>query len=140
MATGTQEKDLEQHIEDYLCGHGYHALAPQGYNRALGLVPAEVLAFIGATQPREYAALQALHGPKTDEQLLLRLAKLVQEKGLLPVLREGFKISGEKLRLAYFRPASGLNPAHETLYQQNRFGVLRQVRYATAPKDAAVVC
>ena len=97
-------------------------------------------AFIRPTQPREYAALQALHGPKTDEQLLLRLAKLVQEKGLLPVLREGFKISGEKLRLAYFRPASGLNPAHETLYQQNRFGVLRQVRYATAPKDAAVVC
>ena len=51
MASGTQEKDLEQHIEDYLCEHGYHALAPQGYERALGLVPAEVLAFIGATQP-----------------------------------------------------------------------------------------
>ena len=136
MASGTQEKDLEQHIENYLTGHGYHALAPQQYDRVLGLVPTEVLAFIAETQPQEYVALQALHGAKTDEQLLQRLAKAVQDKGLLPVLREGMRMSGQKLRFAYFRPASGLNPEHEALYRQNRFGVMRQVRYATVKKDA----
>jgi type I restriction enzyme R subunit len=136
MASGTQEKDLEQHIEDYLLDHGYHPLAPQAYDRALGLVPAEVLAFIQATQPQQYAALLAQHGPKTDERLLERLAKQVQDKGLLPVLRKGIQDSGQTLQFVYFRPASGLNPAHEALYQQNRFGVLRQVRYATAKKDA----
>jgi type I restriction enzyme R subunit len=134
--TGTQEKDLEQHIENYLTAHGYHAVAPQQYHRALGLVPAEVLAFVQATQPQAYQALQTQHGPKTDELLLQRLAKAVQDKGVLPVLREGLKMSGQKLHLAYFRPASGLNPEHDALYRQNRFGVLRQVRYATVPKDA----
>ena len=75
MVSGTQEEDLEQHIEDYLCGHGYQGLAPQDYDRALGLVSAAVLVFIRATQARGYAALQVLHGAKTDEQLLLRLAQ-----------------------------------------------------------------
>ena len=51
MVSGTQEEDLEQHIEDYLCGHGYQGLAPQGYDRALGLVLAEVLASIGPKPP-----------------------------------------------------------------------------------------
>ena len=50
-------------------------MAPQLYDRALELVPVEVLTLIWATQPREYAALQAVHGLKTDEQMLLRLAK-----------------------------------------------------------------
>lgn len=137
MATGTQEKDLEQHIEDYLTAHGYHAVAPQLYDRALGLVPSEVLAFIQQTQPTQYQALQAQYGPRTDERLLHRLAAQVRAKGLLPVLREGFKDSGQKLYLCYFRPASGLNPEHEALYRNNRFGVLRQVRYAHVVKKDA---
>jgi type I restriction enzyme R subunit len=137
MATnGTQEKDLEQHIEDYLIDHGYESVAPQGYDRALGLVPEEVLAFIQKTQLAAYKTLQAQYGAKTDERILQRLAKQVQDKGLLPVLREGLKDSGQKLHLVYFRPASGLNPEHEKLYQANRFGVMRQVRYATVKKDA----
>ena len=75
MVNGTQEKDLVQHIEHYLCRNGYQGLAPQDYDRTLGLVSVEVLVFIRATQPRGYAALQVLHGSKTDEQLLLRLAQ-----------------------------------------------------------------
>ena len=137
ITTGTQEKDLEQHIEDYLTAHGYHTVPPQAYVPAQGLVPAEVLAFLMATQRKAYDALEQQYGAGVQSQILQRLAKQLQDKGTLAVLREGFKLSGERLRLSYFRPASGLNPAHETLYQQNRFGVLRQVRYATAPKDAA---
>ncbi|UOQ76538.1 DEAD/DEAH box helicase family protein [Hymenobacter sp. 5516J-16] len=137
MASGTQEKNLEQHIEDYLTTHGYNSVAPQLYDRTLGLVPSEVLTFIRETQPQQYQALQAQYGDKTDERLLHRLAAQVKTKGLLPVLREGFKDSGQKLYLAYFRPASGLNPEHEALYRQNRFGVLRQVRYAHVVKKDA---
>ncbi|AIZ65362.1 restriction endonuclease subunit R (plasmid) [Hymenobacter sp. DG25B] len=137
MASGTQEKDLEQDIENYLLAHGYLQVAPQAYSPELGLVPTEVMAFLQSTQPKAYDALVAQYGPdNTPGQILQRLAKQIQDKGVLPVLREGFKISGQKLRLAYFRPASGLNPEHETLYQQNRFGVMRQVRYATIKKDA----
>ena len=81
MVNDTQEKDLEQHIKDYLCGHGYQALTPQDYDRALGLVPAEVPTFIRASQPRGYAGPQVLHGPKIDEQLLQRRARLVAKSG-----------------------------------------------------------
>ncbi|TGE20886.1 type I restriction endonuclease subunit R [Hymenobacter metallicola] len=135
MASGTQEKDFEKHIEDYLTGHGYHKLEPQNYDRALGLVKEEVLTFIQETQPKAYAALQAQHGASTDERLLRNLAKNVERDGLLPVLRKGIKDSGQTLKLVYFRPASGLNAEHEELYRKNRFGVMRQVRYATTKKD-----
>jgi hypothetical protein len=39
------------------------------------------------------------------------------------VLRNGIKDSGVKFRLAYFRPASGLNEETRRLYQANLFGV-----------------
>jgi type I restriction enzyme R subunit len=46
------------------------------------------------------------------------------------VLRNGFKDSGCKFRLAYFRPASGLNEETQRLHAANVFSVVRQVRYS----------
>ena len=137
MANGIQEKDFEGDIERYLTTHGYDALAPQTFDRALGLVPSEVLAFIQDTQPMAYADLQAQHGAGTDRRLLLNLAKSLERHGLLAVLREGLGDVSlrQKLRLVYFQPASGMNDEHGQLYTKNRFRVLRQVRYATAKKD-----
>ena len=47
------------------------------------------------------------------------------------MLRHGVTDSGVKLRLAFFRPASGLNPEAQALYAQNVLTVTRQVHYAT---------
>ena len=41
------------------------------------------------------------------------------------------KDSGCKFRLAYFRPASGLNEETRRLYLANLFSVIRQLRYST---------
>ncbi len=47
------------------------------------------------------------------------------------MLRNGVKDSGCKFRLAYFRPASGLNEETRRLHAANLFAVVRQVRYST---------
>ena len=52
-------------------------------------------------------------------------------RGALDVLRNGLKDSGVKFRLAYFRPASGLNEETRRLHAANLFAVVRQVHFST---------
>ncbi len=46
---------------------------------------------------------------------------------MLHVLRRGFKFQGKTLRMAYFKPAHGLNAAVVELFAKNRLTVTRQV-------------
>ncbi len=50
---------------------------------------------------------------------------------MLNVLRHGFKCFGKRLRVAYFAPASGMNPETKALYEANRLTVTRQLKYST---------
>jgi type I restriction enzyme, R subunit len=108
---------------------GYRERSPADYDRALCLDPGAALDFVYATQPQEWARLQALHREDARERFLRRLASEVAKRGTLDVLRKGIRESGCKLQLAYFRPASGLNSALQRLYDANQFTVIRQLRY-----------
>jgi type I restriction enzyme R subunit len=46
------------------------------------------------------------------------------------VLRNGFKCQGRTLRVAFFKPAHGMNPELAMQYAANRLGVTRQLRYS----------
>ncbi|HEX9641412.1 MAG TPA: type I restriction endonuclease, partial [Candidatus Krumholzibacteria bacterium] len=83
-----------------------------------------------ATQPKEWAKLKQHHGAAVKEQFLRRLAAEIERRGALDVLRQGIKDSGCKFRLAYFRPASGLNEETRRLHAANLFAVVRQLRYS----------
>ena len=54
----------------------------------------------------------------------------VAKRGTIDVLRHGIKDMGCKFQLAYFRPASGLNPETQQLYQANQFSIIRQLHYS----------
>jgi hypothetical protein len=86
---------------------GYHKRRPEDYDRALCLLPRDVVDFILATQPKEWKKLEQHHGPAVKEQFLKRLASEIERRGAIDVLRNGVKDSGCKFRVAYFRPASG---------------------------------
>ncbi len=49
---------------------------------------------------------------------------------MLDVLRYGITDYGVRFKLAYFKPASGLNPETLTLYNQNILTITRQVHYS----------
>ncbi len=100
-----------------------------GYDVQRALIPAEVLAFVQATQPKPWAKLQAIHGAALDGIFLDALCKVLDQRGALSVLRQGFKFHGQQVRLAYFAPGHGLNPEVWKLYEQNRLRVVRQLRY-----------
>jgi type I restriction enzyme R subunit len=110
---------------------GYRKRSAADYDRTLCLIPREVVDFVLATQPKEWKKLEEHHGSAVREQFLKRLAAEIERRGALDVLRNGIKDSGCKFRLAYFRPASGLNEESRRLHGANLFSVVRQLCYST---------
>jgi type I restriction enzyme R subunit len=108
----------------------YRKHRPEEYDRTLCLLPRDVVDFVLATQPREWQKLAEHHGAAVKEQFLKRLASEIERRGALDVLRNGLKDSGCKFRLAYFRPASGLNEETRRLHAANLFAVVRQLHYS----------
>ena len=127
----TSEGDFESVIESKLLEHGCAAVGRASYDLGLALFPDAALAFIRDTQPKEWAKLEALHGANTSATVLKDLAQWLDTYGTLAVLRNGFKCYGRTLRVAFFRPAHGMNPELAARYAANRVGVTRQLRYST---------
>lgn len=127
----TSEAAFETVIEDHLMGCGFMAVATDSFDRERAIFPSEVLGFIRSTQPKEWAKLEALHGVKTDGQVLTDLCKWMDSHGALATLRHGFKCYGRTLRVAFFAAAHSLNPELEERYAANRLGITRQLHFST---------
>jgi len=108
------------------------------YDATLCLIPRDVLDFILATQTREWEQLGQHHGADVEDKFLKRLAREIEHRGTLDVLRNGVKDSGCAFRLAYFHPSSGLNPETQRLYRANVFSVARQLHYSLKDPDKSL--
>lgn len=129
----TSEAAFETAIEAVLLADGYTRVDGKGFDRERAIFPEEALAFIRATQGKVWDKLQALHGEQASARVLESLCKWLDTHGALATLRHGFKCFGKTLRVAFFRPAHGLNPELEARYQANRLGLTRQLHFS--PKN-----
>ncbi len=129
----TSEAAFETAIEAALLADGYEKLISDTFDRERAIFPEVALDFIRATQPKIWGKLEALHGEETGDRALASLCKWLDTYGTLPTLRHGFKCFGKTLRIAFFRPAHGLNPELEARYRANRLGLTRQLRFS--PKN-----
>ena len=125
-----KEEDFEVHIEAHLNRSGYRSRQPVFYNKSLSLIPDETVDFIRDTQPEAYQKLERQYEKDTPVKLLNRVAKDIERRGTLDVLRNGVKDRGCYFDLAYFRPASGMNPDLGKRYAKNRFTLIRQLKYS----------
>jgi type I restriction enzyme R subunit len=132
----TKEIAFEHCLEEVLLHSGYAAIAPQGFDRERAFFPATAATFIRATQPETWAKLEALHGAKTEERVLHDLCQWMDTHGALSTLRHGFKCYGRTLRVAFFKPAHGLNPDLERQYAANILGITRQLHYSTRNENS----
>ncbi|KXL48372.1 MAG: hypothetical protein FE78DRAFT_29172 [Acidomyces sp. 'richmondensis'] len=130
MAAIHTEKALEEVIEAHLLAHGWHRGDPVTYDRELALFPTTFLHFVKASQPTEYHRLVGFFGDNTDTELIHRLGQVLDRDGMLKVIRKGFDLYGVPIKVAFFRPASGLNPNTLAQYEQNILTVTRQVHYS----------
>ncbi len=129
----TTENAFETVIEHHLTTFGgYEKGDRDRFDTERGLFINDVIAFIQETQPKEWEYLKNIQKDNAEETLLDDLCRALnsEHEGCLMALRHGFKCFGKLFRVAYFAPASGLNPETEKLYAANRLTVTRQLRYS----------
>ncbi len=118
---------------------GYTQGNAEDYSRELGMFKYEVIAFLQESQPKRWEKIATIHGADVDNRVIQRLYKELDLRGSLDVLRNGFTDYGVRFQMAYFQPASGLNPDAVDLYNKNNLKVYRQIYYSTKNKNSVDV-
>jgi type I restriction enzyme R subunit len=130
------ERGFEEAIEASLLERGgYLKSYHWDFDPILGLDTAELFAFIGATQVKEWESLMGRYGNEPEQArhgFARRLASELDSRGTVEVLRHGVVDLGVTIRLAFFKPAHGLTPELLTLYEANRVTVTRQLAFEPA--------
>ena len=128
MSSQTNEFAFESYVEQMLLGaSGWTRGDRADWDVTRALFPSRVVAFLEATQPKLWGEMRKLHGDTLEALVVDTLVKELDLKGTLNVLRHGFKFYGKTFRLAYFKPAHGLNDEARALYAQNELTVTRQI-------------
>lgn len=118
---------------------GYTQGNAEDYSKELGMFKYEVIKFLQDSQPKKWGKISAIHGADTDNRIIQRLFKELDLRGSLDVLRNGFVDYGVRFQLAFFQPASGLNPDAVDLYNKNSLKVYRQIYYSKKNKNSVDV-
>ena len=148
MTTDTSERGLERLICRALTGHPCDASAegavgdppanygggwfcgnPQDYDREHCVDLTQLAAFLRATQPEAAKSLNLPEDGPTRRRFLTRLQGAISKRGTIDVLRHGLPYGAHRLDLFYGTPSSENLKAQER-FQQNRFTVIRQLRYS----------
>jgi type I restriction enzyme R subunit len=124
------ESTLEKLITVHLIENAWHEGLKSNYTRELGLDVEELKLFVLSTQKDEWARLTSLHGGEITawKKFSERLAKEIDSRGTIDVLRNGVIDLGVKFQLAYFVPAHDLTPENREKYNANRVTVTRQIK------------
>ena len=137
MAGGTKEIHFEDHIVQYLTTqenggvNEYHQVNASEYDKQLCIIPSEALQFIKTSQEAKYNNLKNQLGAVVDSKIIERITKSLKVNKTIATLRNGIKMNGVRLDLAYFQPANDKTPEHEQWYKENRLSVVRQLAYST---------
>ncbi len=128
MSGQTNERAFEVHVEDVLLKQGgWQSGTNAEWDVERALFPDRVCAFLQETQSKLWEEMRALHAAGLKTLLVNALVKELDLKGTLHILRHGFKFYGKTFRLAYFKPAHGLNYEVLALYAKNQLTITRQV-------------
>ena len=110
-------------------GTGWICGAPNDYDREYTVDLAQLLAFLGETQPAAFEGLRLEDDGPARRKFLARLQGEISKRGVIDVLRKGVKDGPHHVELFYGTPSPG-NPAATERYARNRFSVTRQLHYS----------
>ncbi|SBO17654.1 putative type I restriction-modification system (HsdR) [Carnobacterium divergens] len=136
MLLENKERRFEQDIETSLITYGGWQkilFTKSNYDATKGLDLDQLLSFIEATQPKQWARYQKIYQENSREKFFKRFNEEVNTHGLLHVLKNGIKDRGVSLKVIYFKPVSELNELTQQQYEANHFACIRQFAYS--PKN-----
>ena len=135
MAVQTSEEAFESSVESMLGQSGWLSVAASEWDVDRALFPQRVAEFVRSTQPELWAQAAESEGTHLESRMLERLCRELDSKGSLEILRHGFKFLGKKFRLAFFKPAHGLNLDELAKFDANELTVTRQARCHPGKND-----
>ena len=127
------EKELNSLLDDGLQFHSkVHQRDDTWYDKESCVVGDEFIEFLKETQKETYDILQKKYGENTHKNILKRLNKEIDNKGLIHVLRKGFNdVHGGNIKTLYFQSNSTLNEKYrKDKYLKNKFLLVRQLHYS----------
>ena len=149
VTTDTSERGLERLICTALTGHpcdppqerraaearpgygraGWSGGNPHDYDREFCVDRVQLEAFLTSTQPDAAESLALDEDGPTRRKFLARLQGEITKRGTIDVLRHGVRHGAHDLDLFYGTPSAG-NVQAQQRFEQNRFTVVRQLRYS----------
>ena len=134
------EIEFENDICAHLAANGWlYSANDTGYDRELALFPEDVIAWVRETQPDAWKNLQTYYNAATETEFIKRLVKVLATDGTLPVLRNGFKVTGAgsaRFQMVQFKPSFGFNQEIAERYNRVRLRVMRQVYYSVSNQNS----
>ena len=116
---------------------GYRKRRPEGYDRALCLLPRDVVDLVLAPQPKEWQKLTQHHGAAVKEQFLKRLAAEIERRVTLGQMWKGMEASLDGDFFVRSGPGSVKLPADSAKkYLRTRFAWFE--KKPGAPSEGAV--
>ena len=143
--SNTNERAFEDTIERWLATYGnYSNSVTDDFDAVLGLDTKQLFAFLDATQFEKLDQLaQRAYGGDTERAksgLTARLAKELDNRGTVDVLRNGITDRGVDISVAFFKPAHGLTQELIKRYEANRVTVSRQLAYERGSNKTLDLC
>ena len=130
MKTNTKESGFEAIIVNWLVEqNGYELGASADYNREFAVDEVRLFRFLMDTQPEQMAKLRIESSELEKKKFLDRLRGEIAKRGIIDVLRKGFKIYPADLIMFYMSP-SEKNPKAKEMFDRNIFSVTRQLQYS----------
>jgi len=90
----------------------------------------DVIAWLSTDKPDEYAKVKSMHNGATDAKLLDRLAKVIEQRGAIDILRKGFADVNAKFEMCAFAPNSGLNASELARSKRVILRVVPELQYS----------
>jgi type I restriction enzyme R subunit len=133
-----KEKRFEEDIETYLLTEGGYTKGDlTTYSRAKAIDMPKLISFIKATQLKQWERYERNYKDEAESKLYKRFNEEVETHGLIHVLRYGINDRGVKLNIAYFRPATTIDPDGVVkLYESNILTCTRQFKYSTENENS----
>lgn len=135
MITGITPKSLNEQsfqslIKDYLITeNGYLESFNSGYDVHYAIDTDMLFSFLEKTQEKATNRLKEIYKTNYRSKVLANLHRELSTRGSIDVIKHGIKDYGVKLKLAYFKPPTNLNPDQFILYKQNMISVTEELAF-----------
>ena len=136
MPSKTNEKALENCIENSLIADGYDQGNPADFNREFAVDTVKFWQFLETTQSDQLDKLR--DRPNWQRLILERLNRKIMKDGVISVLKKGIDLDDAHLTLLNTLPYNDLNPQIQADFEENIFSITRQVHYSDSNPNLSV--